>query len=121
MSDEMHEVINTDFGMIGLQICRDILYPKITWVTVSLGAKMILSPAFWNKFSTTFEDSLDYHHIDELQLITYMVPARSLEDEVICAFCNAAGQSSMPERSDVLFGYTQVYSRNDTNRRCGNG
>ncbi|MGI8419277.1 MAG: carbon-nitrogen hydrolase family protein [Candidatus Levyibacteriota bacterium] len=87
---ESHQIIDTEFGRIGVQICRDILYPEATQITANLGAKIIFSPAFWGKFSTTYPTSLSFHHIDELQMIKYLVPARALENEVFFVFCNAA-------------------------------
>lgn len=105
---ETHKVFDTEFGKIGVQICRDILYPETTKVMADMGAKIIFSPAFWSKFSTAYPSSLKYHHIDELQMIKYLVPARALENEVIFVFCNAAGTYKIPERSDTLLGYTQI-------------
>ncbi len=103
-----HSVIETEFGKIGLELCRDILYPEATQVTADLGAKIVFIPALWSKFSSVFSHSLALHHIDEMQIIKYLVPARALENEVIMVFCDAAGRHKIPKRTDVLLGYTQV-------------
>lgn len=106
---EPHRTFETEYGKIGIQICRDILYPETTQVMANLGAKIIFSPAFWSKFSTQFPSSLkDFHANDELQTIKYTVPSRALENEVIFVFANAAGTYETPKRRDVLLGYTQI-------------
>lgn len=104
-----HKVFDTEFGKVGIQICRDILYPEVTKITADLGAKIIFSPAFWSSFSTEYGSSLDeFHTNDELQMIKALIPARALENEVIFVFTNAAGNYETPERKDTLLGYTQI-------------
>lgn len=74
-----------------------------------MGARIIFSPAFWSKFSTDFSSVIDkYHTNDELQAIKYLVPARSIENEVIFVFANAAEQFHVDARKDTLLGYTQI-------------
>lgn len=105
-----HKVFETEFGKIGIQICRDVLYPEATKVMGDMGAKIIFSPAFWSKFSSGYNTSLNrkYHANDEVQTIKYLVPARALENELIFVFANAAGSYITDHSKDVLLGYTQI-------------
>ena len=104
-----HKVFDTEFGKVGIQICRDILYPEVTHTLANIGAKIIFSPAFWSEFSSEYKSSIkDYHANDELQMIKYLAPARALENEVIFVFVNAAGHFVTPERQDTLLGYSQT-------------
>lgn len=109
ISGSVHRVFDTEFGKVGIQICRDILYPEATKVMADMGAKIIFSPSFWSKFSTLYPSTThDFHVIDELQMIKYLVPARALENEVIMVFTNAAGCYEINNRRDTLLGYTQI-------------
>ena len=105
-----HKVFDTEFGRIGIQICRDILYPEATKIMGDLGAKIVFSPAFWSKFSSEYDFSINqkYHVNDEVQTIKYLVPARALENELIFVFANAAGSYITNHSKDVLLGYTQI-------------
>ena len=106
-----HQVFTTEFGLVGIQICRDILYPEVTSTIANMGAKIIFSPSFWSKYSTAYTSSEHkYHHNDELVAIKYLVPARSFENEVIFVFADAAKRFKNEKREDVLLGYSQVCS-----------
>jgi predicted amidohydrolase len=106
-----HTVLETEFGLVGIQICRDILYPEVTSTMANMGAKIIFSPAFWSKYSTAYASSLKkYHHNDELVAIKYLVPARSFENEVFFVFTNAAKHFKTTKREDYLLGYSQICS-----------
>jgi predicted amidohydrolase len=41
-----NKVINTKLGKIGIQVCRDILYPEVTANLAKQGAQIVFSPAF---------------------------------------------------------------------------
>jgi len=106
-----HRVFDTEYGKIGIQICRDILYPETTKITANLGAKIIFSPAFWFKYTSAWDETASnkkYHANSELRAIKYLVPARAIENEVIVAFVNAAGEFKSPLQQFTLLGYTQI-------------
>ena len=105
---EGHTLIDTEFGKIGLQICRDVLYPEVSSTTANLGAKIIISPAFWSKFSSLYSNTIGMGALDEHQIIKHLVPARALENEVFFIFCNAAGEYKDDSRKDILLGHSQI-------------
>lgn len=110
MPGKSHKVFDTEFGKIGIQICRDVLYPEATKVMGDMGAQIVFSPAFWSKFSSEYNPSINrkYHVNDEVQTIKYLVPARAIENELIFVFANAAGSYNTDHSRDILLGYTQI-------------
>lgn len=54
-----HKVFDTEFGKVGIQICRDVLYPESTKIMGDLGAKIVFSPALWSKFSSEYDSSVN--------------------------------------------------------------
>jgi len=45
--DNNVKVFKTKIGNIGIQICRDLLYPEITRKLMLKGAEIVFCPAFW--------------------------------------------------------------------------
>jgi len=105
----VHKKIKTKYGLIGLQICRDILYSETTKITADMGAKIIFSPTFWSRSSNVFSSVIkEFHHNDEIFPIKYIPIARAIENEVIFILVNAAGKYKFKKRHDVMLGYTQI-------------
>lgn len=106
-----HRVFETEYGKIGIQICRDVLYSETTKITADLGAQIIFSPAFWFQYTSAWDETTSnkkYHANSELRAIKYLVPARAIENEVIMVFVNAAGVFKSPMQQFTLLGYTQI-------------
>lgn len=106
-----HRVFDTEFGKVGIQICRDILYSETTKITANLGAQIIFSPAFWFEYTSAWDETVPnkkYHANTELRAIKYLVPARAIENEIIMIFVNAAGRFRSSLEQFTLLGHTQI-------------
>jgi len=110
-------VIDTEFGKIGLVICRDMIYPEIINQSAKKGAKIIFIPSFWNQTSTKYEIENKHHNIDypldaEIKTLKTIPLARAIENEVFVIIANAAESISWKEGSvqhtEILAGHSSI-------------
>ncbi|HII17656.1 TPA: carbon-nitrogen hydrolase family protein [Candidatus Woesearchaeota archaeon] len=87
--------ISTRFGLAGIQICRDLLYPQITQDLAQKGAKLVFCPTRWCSYSARYPKSYLTRFTEgtlpkEMQALA---EARAIES--CCAFilANAAGET----------------------------
>ena len=89
-------VFDTEFGKIGILICRDFLYPKLSNKLAEKGAKIIFCPAFWSYYSNLYEGNDKFlktnFPIDaDIKALKFFPIVRAMENELFFVLCNAAG------------------------------
>src|SRR3989338_3162204 len=118
--DNNVKVFKTKIGNIGIQICRDLLYPEITRKLMLKGTEIVFCPAFWCSKSSQYSDIYNYGYFknktpDE---VTPLVSARAIESETAFVYVNAAGTFNHNGSKNVLLGKTQIalpfYGTTDT-------
>lgn len=91
-----YPIFDTEFGKIGIIICRDMLYPQITSNLAEKGAKIIFCPIFWSYYSNLYDEN-DNKLINEFPIdadfnaLKVLPMARAIENEVCFICANAAG------------------------------
>lgn len=99
-------VFPTAHGMVGLTICWDISFPLLFAEMAGLGAELVISPTYWS-LSRRAEMSRGVAK-DEIELIDSLCVARSFENDIVFAYCNAAGLVGDEKADGVLSGRSQV-------------
>lgn len=104
-------VFPTAHGMVGLIICWDLAFPPLFTEMTRQGAKLIIAPTYWSftKPAHEVDDVID----DEILLIDSLCTARAFENNVILAYCNAAGELVTDGFNAVLSGRSQVTHPHD--------
>ncbi|HEY0978185.1 MAG TPA: carbon-nitrogen hydrolase family protein [Flavobacteriales bacterium] len=99
-------VFPTRFGQVGLIICWDISFPGMFAAMNELGVELVISPTYWSfpPKALGSEDRLD----DEVALIDALCITRAFENNILLAYCNAAGSLDHGAASAVLSGRSQV-------------
>lgn len=103
-------VFKTKVGNIGLQICRDLLYPEITRKLMLKNAEIVFCPSFWCSKSSHYDKIYNYKYFknkipDE---VTKLVSARAIESEAIFVYVNAAETFNYNRAKNILLGKTQI-------------
>ena len=103
-------VFKTKIGNIGLEICRDLLYPEITRKMMLKKADIVFCPSFWCSRSSQYSNAYNYKYFknkipDE---VTKLVSARAIESEVVFVYVNAAGTFNHNGAKNILLGKTQI-------------
>lgn len=100
-------VFPTRFGLVGLIICWDISFPEMFLAMRAQGVQLVISPTYWSfpKKAMRSDALLD----DEVLLIDSLCTTRAFENNILFAYCNAAGELEIPDGSTaVLSGRSQV-------------
>ena len=105
-------VFKTKFGTIGVQICRDLLYPEITKALMKKGAQIIFCPSFWASRSTQYSAIYNkkYFGKKEPREVDALCSARAIENAVYFIYSNGAGTFNKGKGKSTLLGRTQVAS-----------
>ncbi len=104
------KVFKTRIGSIGIQICRDLLYPEVTRRLMLEKADIVFCPSFWCSKSSQYSDLYNNKYFknripDE---VTSLVSARAIESETIFVYVNAAGTFNYGVAKNILLGRTQI-------------
>ena len=103
-------IFKTKIGNIGIQICRDLLYPEITRKLMLKGTEIIFCPSFWSAKSSSYEWIYNYKYFKNKtpKEVDALVSARAIENEAVFVYANAAGNFIGNGIKDVLLGRTQI-------------
>ncbi len=103
-------VFKTKIGNIGIQICRDLLYPEVTRKLMLKNADIIFCPSFWSAKSSSYEWIYNnkYFKNKTPKEVDALVSARAIESEAIFVYANAAGNFIGNGIKDVLLGRSQI-------------
>lgn len=104
-------VFPTRHGMVGLVICWDIAFPLLFADMNKLGVQLVISPTFWSFTRPASEVGgvVD----DEILLIDSLCTARAFENNIVFAYCNAAGEILVDGHEALLSGRSQLTHPHD--------
>jgi len=105
-------VFKTKFGTIGVQICRDLLYPEVTKALMKKGAQIIFCPSFWASRSTQYSAIYNkkYFGKKDPREVDALCSARAIENAVYFVYSNGAGTFNKGKSKSALLGRTQIAS-----------
>ena len=103
-------VFKTKIGNIGIQICRDLLYPEVTRKLMLKKADVVFCPSFWCSKSSSYDWIYNHKYFrnkmpDE---VTALVSARAIESETAFVYVNGAGTYNHEGQKNILLGKTQI-------------
>jgi len=103
-------IFKTRIGNIGIEICRDLLYPEITRRLMLKNADIIFCPSFWSAESSSYDwiYSNKYFKNKIPKEVDALVSARAIESELIFVYVNAAGNFNADGTKNILLGRTQI-------------
>lgn len=103
-------VFRTKIGRIGIQICRDLLYPEITRKLALNGAEIIFCPSFWAESSTAYNKLYNHAYFKNAKPreVDFLTSARAIETQVVFVYSNAAGNYNDMNSRNILLGRTQI-------------
>lgn len=104
-------VFPTAYGMVGLLICWDLAFPTLFTAMNAQGVELVVSPSYWS--FTKPADDVDEVIDDEILLIDSLCTARAFENNIIFAYCNAAGELTSGGYDAVLSGRSQITHPHD--------
>lgn len=103
-------VFKTKIGNIGIQICRDLLYPEITRKLMLKNAEIIFCPSFWSAKSSSYDWIYNHKYFKNCtpKEVDALVSARAIESHAIFVYVNAAGNFVKNGKKDILLGRSQI-------------
>ena len=103
-------VFKTKIGNIGIEICRDLLYPEITRKLMLKNAEIVFCPSFWSAKSSSYEWIYNNKYFKNRipKEVDVLVSARAIESETVFVYVNAAGSFNANGIKDTLLGRTQI-------------
>ena len=103
-------VFRTKIGNIGMQICRDLLYPEITRRLMLKNADIVFCPSFWSAKSSSYNWVYGNKYFKNKipKEVNALVSARAIESELIFVYANAAGNFNANGIKNKLLGRTQI-------------
>lgn len=109
-------VINTRFGRVGMTICWDISFPLLFTAMNAQGVQLVISPTYWS-FPDGIEKKKEVE--EEITLIDSLCITRAFENNIVFAYCNAAGTLGEGDSKTILSGRSQITHPNDKHiARC---
>ena len=105
-------VFRTKIGNIGIEICRDLLYPEITRKLMLKGADIVFCPSFWCSISSSYDWIYNHKYFKDIapREVDHLVSSRSIESELFFVYVNAAGAFNYKKTRNILLGRTQIGS-----------
>ncbi len=103
-------VFKTKIGNIGIEICRDLLYPELTRKLMLKKAEIVFCPSFWCAKSSSYDWIYNnkYFKNKTPKEVDALVSARAIESECVFVYANAAGNFKQGNSKNILLGRTQI-------------
>ena len=103
-------VFKTKIGNIGIEICRDLLYPEITRKLMLKKADIVFCPSFWCSKSSQYDWIYNYKYFKNKipKEAGTLISARAIESETAFVYVNAAGSFNHKNSKNILLGRTQI-------------
>jgi predicted amidohydrolase len=99
-------VFHTEYGTMGMIICWDLFFPEIFRRMLLQGVEIVLCPSYW-----MLEDAgigITYDRSADIRLVNALCTARAYENDIILAYCNAAGVFTYKKERGNLLGRSQI-------------
>ncbi|KKY19918.1 putative carbon-nitrogen family [Phaeomoniella chlamydospora] len=106
--DDLHPVIDTPIGKVGLLACWDLAFPEAFRELIAGGAETIIIPAYWT-FAEASGAGMRYNARCEQLVLNSMVVSRCFENTCAIVFVNAG--NAVPKRDDkknICVGESQI-------------
>jgi len=99
-------VFPTAHGIVGLIVCWDISFPLLFADMNALGVELVIAPTYWSftRPAPDVEEVVD----EEILLIDSLCTTRAFENNIVFAYCNAAGSLQAEGVDAVLSGRSQI-------------
>lgn len=97
------KVVKTPIGNIGIIICWDLAFPKISQKLSKLNADIICCPSYWTTEDGRFLTK-KYGYLSEISMVNTLCPARAIENEVLFIFANGAGKAEVHLKKTIWKG-----------------
>ena len=97
---------STRWGKVGLAICWDLAFPELFRDLLAQEAELVICPSLWCR-----EDAgagVKHNPESEVAFVDSLCVARAFENEVVLAFCNAAGRFETSKGAVHSIGRSQV-------------
>lgn len=103
-------VFKTKIGNIGIEICRDLLYPEITRKMMLKNAEIIFCPSFWCAKSRSYKWVYNnkYFKHKKPKEVDAIASSRAIESETVIVYVNGASNFIDGHNRDILLGRTQI-------------
>ena len=104
------KVFKTKIGNIGIQICRDLLYPELTRRLMLKGAEIIFCPSFWGAKSPSYDGIYNNKYFKNInpKEVDSLVSARAIESHAVFVYVNGAGNFTSKGKKEILLGRSQI-------------
>ncbi|KAF2863767.1 carbon-nitrogen hydrolase [Piedraia hortae CBS 480.64] len=89
-STDLHPVMDTPLGKVGLLICWDLAFPEAFRELIAQGAKIVIIPTFWTLNDCTYTGKAVKLDAEAL-FLNSMLTARCFENTCAIVFANAGG------------------------------
>ncbi|MDP3987136.1 MAG: carbon-nitrogen hydrolase family protein [Nanoarchaeota archaeon] len=99
-------VFRTKYGMVGLILCWDMMFPEMFRKMIRKGAQIVICPSYW-----CYEDAGKGRQYDlkaEEKLVDSLCVERAFEEEIAFVFCNASGKNKKSNAKETLVGHSQI-------------
>jgi predicted amidohydrolase len=100
-------IFNTKYGIVGLIICWDLVFPEIFRKMAKKGVNIVICPSYWC-YGDAGKIGNSYDKNSEIKLVDSLCISRAFENELIFVYCNAAGKLDLGKYSDTLIGHSQI-------------
>lgn len=103
-------VFKTRIGNIGIEICRDLLYPELTRRLMLKNADIVFCPSFWSSESSSYDWIYNNKYFKKKapREVDALASARAIESGLIFVYVNAAGNYDANGTKNILLGRTQI-------------
>ncbi len=102
------KVFNTTYGRVGLSICWDIVTPGLFRQMAQQGVELVFCPSYW--CAQLYGNEVKHDLLAEKKHVDALCVTRAFENEIIFAYCNAAGKCAQANEAfpKELIGHTQI-------------
>ena len=99
-------VFQTDYGIVGMSICWDLMDSTIYHNMALQGARIVYCPSLWYKGTMM---NIHSNNMDAQKMhVNSLCQARAVENGIIIAYSNGVGRARIGESHDYCIGQSQI-------------